>query len=176
MLPNVDAVLRAVMVLKKGLKIDKHFDGHGMATGELEQLEKVNSTLYPGQERAAWLVKYADGHEEHYEEEELRSGRHGPVPSGEDGKPVIIVRDLPERKAICDSLVPGFDYLEARITGTCDTQYSCKEMHKLCFVARSFDPNFAATYVNAAFVDNMSAITPLLALGMLDDLKQQLPQ
>ena len=39
----------------------------------------VNSTLYPGQQRKAWVVKYkADGLEEHFEEEELRSAKHGP--------------------------------------------------------------------------------------------------
>ena len=77
---------------------------------------------------------------------------------------------------ISGSLVPGFDYLEARITGTCDTQYNCQEMYELCRVARAFDPNFSAAHVDAAFTDSMSVITPLWALGMLDDLKQQLPQ
>ena len=45
-----------------------------------------------------------------------------------------------------------------------------------CRVVRAFDPTFAATHVDSAFVDGMSAITPLRALGMLSDLKQQLPQ
>ena len=118
----------------------------------------------------------ADGLEEHFEEEELRSGKHGSVPNGQDGKPVLTVRDLPERKAICDSLAPGFDYLEARITGTCDAQYRLGDMYELCRVARAFDPSFAKDHLDAAFVDAMSAITPLNALGMLDDLKQQVPQ
>ena len=71
-LPNVDAVLRRMMELKKGVKVEKHFHGHGLATGTLQKLEEVDSTLYPGQERDAWLIKYTDGHTEHYEEEELR--------------------------------------------------------------------------------------------------------
>ena len=62
----------------------------------------MDSTLYPGQEREAWLVNYTDGYQEHFEEEELRSGKHGGVPAGQGGKPVLVVRDMPERKAICD--------------------------------------------------------------------------
>ena len=42
--------------------------------------------------------------------------------------------------------------------------------------ARAFDPSFAKDHVNAAFVDGMSAIAPLNALGMLVSLKQQVPQ
>ena len=41
---------------------------------------------------------------------------------------------------------------------------------------RAFDPSFAKDHVDAAFVDGMSAITPLNALGMLADLKLQMPQ
>lgn len=176
-LPNVDAVLRRMMELKKGVKVEKHFHGHGLATGTLQKLEEVDSTLYPGQERDAWLIKYTDGHTEHYEEEELRSAKYGPVPNGEDGKPVLLVRNLAQRTAICDALGPGFDYLEARLTGQgCDAQYSLAEMYELCRAARAFDPSFAKNQVNAAFVDGMSAITPLNALGMLADLKLQLPQ
>ena len=175
-LPNLDAVLRLHMELKKGVKIEKHFDGHGVAVGTLHKNEEVDSTLYPDEERGAWLVKYHDGHEEHYEEEELRSGKYGAMSTGQDGKPVLIVRDLLERQAICNALAPGFNYLEARITGTCDRQYSCVEMYELCRVVRAFDPNFADAHVNAAFVDHMSAIVPLRALGMLDNLKTELPQ
>ena len=51
----------------------------------------MDSTLYPGQEREAWLVKYTDGTQEHFEEEELRSGKDGPQPAAGDGKPVLVV-------------------------------------------------------------------------------------
>ena len=176
-LPNIDAVLRRMMKLKPGVKIEKHYHGHGLCIAKLVKEEMVNSTLYPGQQRKAWVVKYeADGLEEHFEEEELRSSKHGPVPAGQDGKPVLIVRNLLERMAICKALVPGFEYLEARITGTCDAQYRLNGMYELCRVVRAFDPSFAKDHLDAAFVDSMSAITPLNALGMLSDLKQQLPQ
>ena len=49
-------------------------------------------------------------------------------------------------------------------------------MYELCRVVRAFDPNFAAQHVDAAFVDSMAAITPLASLGMLSNLKLQLPQ
>ena len=86
-----------------------------------------------------------------------------------------MTRDMPERKAICDGLVPGFDYLEARITGTCDAQYSLVGMYELCDLVRVFDPNFATAHANPALLNRMSVITPLNALDMLDGMKQELP-
>ena len=88
---------------------------------------------------------------------------------------MLIVRDLPQRIAICDALVPGFDYLERRITGACDDQYSCVDMYELCRAVRAFDPNFADAHLTPAFVDAMDVITPLAAHDMLSGLKQELP-
>ena len=174
-LPNVDAVLRQLMELKSGVKIEKYFQGHGICVGTLKKKEKVDSTLYPGQERDAWLVVYDDNTEEHFEEEELRSGKDGPVPTGQDGKPVLVVRHLQERIDMYAAFVPGFDYLEARITGTCDAQYSCKKMYEVAGLVRAFNPNFAANHLNAAFVDTMAAITPLASHGLISELKKELP-
>ena len=42
-------------------------------------------------------------------------------------------------------------YLEGRITGTCDAQYSCTAMYEICRVARAFDPNFASVHLTPAF-------------------------
>jgi hypothetical protein len=36
-------------------------------------------------------------------------------------------------------------------------------------------PNFADAHVDVAFIDSMAAITPLVGLGMLPDLKRELP-
>ena len=58
MLPNVDAVLRQQMELKMGVEIEEYFDGHGTAVGTLDKKEMVESELYRGQEREAWLTKY----------------------------------------------------------------------------------------------------------------------
>jgi len=142
---------------------------------KLDKKEKVDSTLYPGQERDAWIVKYGDGTSEHFEEEELRSGKDGPAPAQGDGKPVLVVRDVKERDAMYDALKPGFDYLEARITGTCAAQYSLVGMYETCRLVRIFDPNFASQYLDSAYVDSMAAITPLRSLDMLDQLKQEAP-
>ena len=60
LLPNVDAVLRALVELKQGVEFEKHFDGHGKVVGKLVKKEDVESTLYPGTARPAWLCRYAD--------------------------------------------------------------------------------------------------------------------
>ena len=99
---TVDAVLRKQMNLNKGVKIKKHFQGHGIAVASRhprQEREDPVSTLYHGQNRDVWLTKYTDGHEEHFEEEELRSGKDGPAPPGQDGKLVLIIRDHPKRTA-----------------------------------------------------------------------------
>ena len=71
-----------------------------------QRAQAVALRAWRGQQREAWLVIYSDGHKEHFEEEELRSGKHGEVSAGQGGKPVLVVRDMPERKAIYDGLVP----------------------------------------------------------------------
>ena len=174
-LPNVDAVVRRLMELKPGVKMEKYFHGTGVCVGTLKKKEIVQSTLYPGQDREAWVVDYADGHTDDFEEEELRSGRDGPAPANTDGKPVLVVRHLQMRNDIYDALVPGFDYLESRITGTCDAQYSCVAMYEVARVARALNPNFAAGHLSPAFIDAMVAITPLASHGLLQQLKTELP-
>lgn len=181
-LPNVDATLRKVMKLQKDVVVEKYYQGHGVCKAKLVKTEKVMSTLYPGKQVDAWKVKYvSDGNEEYFEEEELRSGSDGPAPSAGDGKPVLVVRDLAERSRMCQALTPCFDYLEARITGNtvgesdCQQQYSCVEMYEICRVVRAFNPNFADTHVDAAFIDSMAAIKPLNGLNMLPGMKRELP-
>ena len=169
-----------MMKLKKDVVIEKYYAGHGVCKAKLVKMEKVASTLYPGTQVDAWKVKYvADGLEEHFEEEELRSGSVGPAPAAGDCKPVLIVRDLPERSRICQALTPCFDYLEARLTGTavgesdCQQYYSCVKMYEICHVVRAFkfNPNFADAHVDAAFVNSMAAIKALNGLNMLADMK-----
>ena len=48
-------------------------------------------------------------------------------------------------------------------------------MYEICRVVQAFNPNFAATFLDPAFIDSMQAITPLAGLGMLSDLKKELP-
>lgn len=80
----------------------------------------VDSTVYPGERRKAFKVIWEiDNTMQEFEEEELR--------------PHLVVASRPERKEVIDGLVPAFDYLESRITGTCEiSQYSCAQMYEVC--------------------------------------------
>jgi hypothetical protein len=161
-LPNVDAVLRATAKLEKGLEISKAFPGHGTFKAKVISSEKCDSTLYPGQERMAYRVRFpSDGAEEDLEEEELR--------------PLIFVLDMPERKRIADALAKGFEYLETRITGTCDAIYDCSAMYKLCQLVQIFDPAFAAAHASPQMVDDLVNVKPLGALADIAKMKAQLP-
>tara|TARA_B110001450_G_C17657600_1_gene495928 strand:- start:199 stop:2715 length:2517 start_codon:yes stop_codon:yes gene_type:complete len=161
-LPNVDAVLRATAKLEKGLEISKAFPGHGTFKAKVISSEKCDSTLYPGKERMAYRVRFpSDGAEEDLEEEELR--------------PLIFVRDMPERKRMADALAKGFEYLEARITGTCDAIYDCSAMYNLCRLVQIFDPVFAAAHASPQMVDDLVNIKPLGALADISKMKAQLP-
>lgn len=164
------------MPLKKDVEVEKYFTGHGVCKAKLVKKEKIDSTLYPGQQRDAWLVRYSsDGAEEHFEEEELRSGKDGAPPHGSDGKPALVVRHLRERDDIFDALAPGFKYLEDRITGACQDNYSLVAMYELCNVVRLFDPTFAHVHATPAWVDRLSAVKPLVAYGLISHLKAELP-
>ena len=39
------------MELKQGVNFEKHFHGHGKATGTLSKKEDIQSSLYPGEDR-----------------------------------------------------------------------------------------------------------------------------
>lgn len=58
--------------------------------------------------------------------------------------------------------------------GTCDAQYSCKDMYEVVRVARAFNPNFATNHLDPGFVDAMAAITPLQVHGLITSLKKEL--
>ena len=57
-LPNVDATLRKLMKLEKGVVVEKYYAGHGVCKAKLLKKEKVASSLYPGKQVDAWKVKY----------------------------------------------------------------------------------------------------------------------
>ncbi len=71
-LPSVDAVLRQNMQIKKGTKISELWDGEPFE-GNVVEISKAESTLYPGQERTVFKVHYpADNTKEDLEDEEIR--------------------------------------------------------------------------------------------------------
>lgn len=117
-LPNLDGALRATAKLVVGTKVSKFFEGYGYCEGKIISSGLVDSTLYPGKERKAYTVKYfSDGTTEDLEEEELR--------------PLLVVKDIPERADVVAGLVPAFDYLEKRITGQCEEPYKCDTMYEV---------------------------------------------
>lgn len=119
-LPNLDGALRASVKLATGTKMSKFFHGFGQCAGKIiSTVGMVDSTLYPGQERPAYTVKYdSDGATEDLEEEEIR--------------PLVSVKDMPQRASIVAGLIKAFDYLERRITDECDEPYKCAHMYKVC--------------------------------------------
>ena len=69
------------------------------------------------QERTVYKVQYdVDGEKEDLEEEEIR--------------PLLVVSANPIKAEIVAGLKKGFDYFEARVTGTCGSQYSIAHMYE----------------------------------------------
>lgn len=123
-LPNLDGALRATAKLGVGSNISKYFEGYGYCDGKVTSVGMFDSTLYPGKQRKAFTVKYAsDGTTEDLEEEELR--------------PLLVVKDLPERANVVAGLAPAFEYLENRITGQCREPFQCDAMYEVCDDFRS---------------------------------------
>lgn len=161
-LPNVDAALRNTIQLQRGVEVEKLFPGFGVFRGQIESSDTVESTLYPGQERRAYTVRYpSDGTTEDLEEEEVR--------------PLIYTLGLDERKQIINSLLPAFEYLESRIQGTCQAQYSCQHMYDVCRVLRIFDPTYAARHLTADGVTELAIVKPIAIHVRIDELQGELP-
>lgn len=119
--------------------------------------------MYPGQDRTAYRVRYlSDGATEDLEEEEIR--------------PLVKVYGLPERKRIASALGQAFQYLEGRITGTCEDQYDASDFYKLCRLVQIFDPQIALKHLTAAWCDELASITPLGAIADLSAMKQDIPK
>lgn len=78
----------------------------------------ADSTLYPGTQRRAYRVRYpSDNGIDDFEDAEVR--------------PLLVTSKLRERLDIVAGITPAFDYLESRILGTCDAQYSCSHMYQV---------------------------------------------
>lgn len=158
---NVDAVIRNSTALGIGLKISKAWAGHGLCTAKIVAVDSAQSTLYPGTERTVYTVKYdVDGEQEDLEEEELR--------------PLIVISDDSLKAEIVAGLKKGFDYFEARITGTCDAQYSLAHMYENLRLIQVFDPCFAAIHVTQQWVQNLSHVIPLHVHGLIPGMLSEL--
>ena len=161
-LANVEAVLRNTTSIMTGSTIRKVFPGHGLCEGAVISQDIADSTLYPGQERTVYTIKYhSDGAEEDLEEEEIR--------------PLLVVQDRPERAAIVNSLLPGFTYWENRITGNCYANFNFEHTYLIWKLAQAFDPSWAATSLTQAIVQELSAIVPIGVHRLTPGLVRELP-
>lgn len=164
-IPNVDAILRHEMKLVNGVKMSKFFEGHGMCEGKIiSKRQGVASDLYPGQTCAVYQVKYStDGQVQEFEEVEIRQ--------------LLVVKHLPERQEILDSLQNAFEYLEERITGACaNQQFSCAHMYSVCEVVQALNPLFAAQHLTDDFATRLfHTVASLSEHISLPQLKAQIP-
>eukprot|EP00966_Prymnesium_polylepis_P048505 1123033-Prymnesium_polylepis.1 len=161
-LRNVDAVLRQSTALTINTPIKKVWPDHGVCTGLITALDRADSTLYPDTERTVYTVTYnVDDTSEDLEEEEVR--------------PLLDVSAQADRAAIVNGLTPGFQYLEDRLNGNCQANYSCAHMYKVLRLAQAFDPSFAAMSVTQPFVEEMWDIKPLAAHNLIPDMIKELP-
>jgi hypothetical protein len=144
------------------LATEQVFPGFGACHGKIISSRMVASTVHPGEQRRAYKVSYnIDNQEQEFEEEELR--------------PLLVVKDCSERVEIIKGLTPAFDYLEDRINGTCEHQYSCQTMYEVCKIVRAFDPAYAAKHLTPQKVDELAIITPVVEHVNLNQLKAELP-
>ena len=87
---------------------------------------------------------------------------------------VLDVRENQEWKDMVAAVSDAFEYLETRLTGTCDAQYDCSKNYEVCRVARLFDPMFASSNAGPGSVDELCAAIPSLAAHAAT-MKAELP-
>ena len=167
-LPNVDGVIRKSITLRKGLKVRKYFEGHGLCDGKISVIddpnaggEGVESTMYPGRVVTAFEVTYtSDQSKEDFEEHEVRR--------------LLVCVDNDDRKAIVAGLRQGYNYLEDRLAGRCQVNYDCSESYRVLKLARAFDPELAVNLKLADWVDELAGITPIDKKNLLPQMKIEL--
>lgn len=70
-------------------------------------------------------------------------------------------------------LPDAFDYLETRLTDTCEPRYHCAEMYNTLKLARAFNPNYAATSLDMQGVGALIGIKPLAGLNYIPALQRE---
>lgn len=164
-LPNLDAVLKKHMQIGQGTRIAKLWQGIGMCDASVvEVINNLESTLRPGSIVKGYKVRYdMDGEEEDLEDAEIRQW--------------LRAEDSPHRADIIAGLREGYVYLEDRLTGNCDRRYDCSHEHLVFRLVRAFNPAFAYQQkIDVEWVDEMAAIVPFAADGIIDGLKEDLPK
>lgn len=167
---TLDALIRAKAKIVIGMKLKKHWDQTddaeaGDYTAQIISITKIRSTIDPGTEVDGYKIKYdADGVEEDLEEEEVR--------------PLLTdVTMSPTRMEITNMIHAGYTYLEDRLTGNCQANYSHVANFELFKLVRVFDPVMANQLgVDAEYIDSMQSIECLAANNVLVGMKEELPQ
>lgn len=160
-LVNLAAVIRSSSPLIIGTNMAKDWPGYGLCTGKITAIGSVVSSLYPNQNRTAYTVKYTvDNTTEDLEEEEIRP---------------LLTLHAADVAPLAAGLAPGFTYLENRLTGNCQANYSCEHSYAVLSVMRCFDPNYAAAHVTPAHVRGLTTIKPIGARDLVEGLLRELP-
>ena len=160
-LPSLDAKLRRDMALKKGSKIRMPYEAFGMCEAEVIKVDKAESeferTEVTKQKKTVkmFTVKFTDGHEQDLEDCELHQWL------------VLDSTKESERNRVIASIKPAFDYLENRITGNCDAQYSMVKNYHLFDIVRMFDParGHELGYISGDKIDELAADLPTLGVA-----------
>ena len=142
-LPSVAALLRNEHTIAIGDAVHEFFGPpyNAWFTGVVERLPTPGSADY--------IVRYSDNTAVANSEMELRA--------------VLDIRQQQEWMDMVEAVSAAFDYLESRLTGTCESQYDCTQTYEVCRVARLFDPYFALAHATPAYISELCAAVPSLA-------------
>lgn len=129
-----------------GLRFSKDFGSHGWFGGTVNAIEEHEGSK-------VFKVVYDDTDEEELDLDELRE-----------------LLDAYGKKlygGIVERITPAFDYLESRLTGTCQKQYDCSHSYKICELLRVFDPSFVSEQgetINGEWVRRLECVKPFAPL------------
>jgi hypothetical protein len=87
----------------------------------------------------------------------------------------LVVRKLPQRRALATALSGATTYIEARIKGDREAIFSCAEMYETLFLVQLSDPQMAVKHATPMAVDELAKIVPLGKLVDLVKMKAELP-
>jgi hypothetical protein len=141
-LPNVAALLRKQVVLKKGVKVYEYFADINPPRFYKGAIESVV--------RGKIKVKYEDEKVIEQEEREVRQW--------------VDVREMAEWKRLSAAAKGGITYLRNRLTGNLPANqknYDCSHMYEVLRVVQAFDPSWAAQHLDDNLVNSLAVVKPL---------------
>jgi len=159
-LVHTEAALRRPLDNREiGLRFSKDFGSHGWFGGTVTDIEEHEGSM-------VFKVVYDDADEEELDLEELREllDAYGNKLNG----------------GIVERIAAAFDYLESRLTGTCQKQYDCSHSYEICELLKVFDPSFVSEQgesINSEWVRRLRRVKPLAPLvnALVRDLHLYVP-